>query len=350
MKAPLPNVTEDQLRRYLEVFHETYAETVNALIPEDFRRYLLRRSLLPAEVIGYVSTQFGAGYEYKPQESLAIWTKRGSRRVEDLLLEVPSQYRHSTAMFNVEGQATFGRFSMSGGFPFRLGPDGELRLIDIRVELGKWERSIRYAEITSNRTADYWSEPNAIARAKDELLVAVIDVQRTRDTSSADILTYVTTYKPTQVLVLGDFQPEGRQRLNDIKSRLSELGYSPIFVDEVDDIPHFDLTQKLVAIASSSRFVVMDDSSRSGHLAEFPTLVQNRWYAIMLRLKGSRSSFMTRGVAASTNTMVEYEYDAATLSERLTRATQKLESLIDDREQQLKAEFPWRTGSNPSTS
>jgi hypothetical protein len=323
---------------------------VDTLIPGEFQPYLLRRALLPANVIGYVSTQFGAGYEYRSNESFSISTKRGSRRVEELLLEVPPRFRRSTEMIRVEGGGTFGHFTLAGSFPFRLGAAGRLRLIDIRVELGEWERTIEYAELESIRSADYWSESNAIARAKDELLVAIVDVHRARDTASADLLAYVNTYKPKQVLVLGDFQPEGRQRLNEIRNHLVQAGYLPAFVDEVPDIPHFDLMQKLVALASSSRFVVMDDSSKSGHLAEFPLVVQNRWYAVVLRLRGSRSSFMTHGVAATTNTMVEYEYDAASLPSIIADAVAEIETRIDYRERRLNAELPWRAGGNPSTS
>lgn len=347
----MANVTEDQLQSYLKIFHDTYLETVETLIPSDYQPQLLRRGLLPAEVVGYVSTQFGAGYEYKPSEAFSISVRRGSRRVEELLLEVPSRFRNSTAMMRLEGHNTVGHLTLSGSFPFRLenGADA-VQFIDLGVKLGNWTRIVRYAELTSIRSAEYWSESNAIARAKDELLLGVIDVQRMRDTGATSILAYVTAYKPKQVLVLGDFSPEGRQRLNDIKAHLTTLGYLPIFVDEVPDVPHFDLMQKLVAVASSCKFIVMDDSSRSGHLSEFPLVAQNRWYAAILRLSGSRSTFMTRGVAETTQTMVEYEYDASSLSSVLATAAAELEKRIDAQEERLRLTFPWRVEDSPDSS
>jgi hypothetical protein len=332
----------------LKIFHGTYLDTIETLIPDDYQPQLLRRGLLPTDVVGYVSTQFGAGYEYKPGETFSISVRKGSRRVEELLLEVPSRFRNSREMIRLEGHNTLGALTLSGSFPFRLenGADA-VKIIDLGVELGNWTRVIHYAELTSVRSAEYWSDSNAIARAKDELLLGVIDVQRMRDTGATSILAYISAYKPKQVLVLGDFSPEGRRRLNDIKAHLTALGYSPIFVDELPDVPHFDLMQKLVAVASSCKFIIMDDSSKSGHLSEFPLVAQNRWYAAILRLSGSRSTFMTRGVAETTQTMVEYEYDASSLSSVLATATAELEKRIDAQEERLRLTFPWRGENSP---
>lgn len=60
----MANVTEAQMRVYLGTFHDTYSQTVEQYLAADVRANLLRRSLLPVRVLGYVSTQLGAGYEY----------------------------------------------------------------------------------------------------------------------------------------------------------------------------------------------------------------------------------------------------------------------------------------------
>jgi len=39
----MPNVTEQDLKRYLQVFHDTYAETVEAYVPAKFQVLLLRQ-------------------------------------------------------------------------------------------------------------------------------------------------------------------------------------------------------------------------------------------------------------------------------------------------------------------
>jgi hypothetical protein len=63
------NVTDSGLAHYLDVFHKEYSGTVERLIPAHLRGNLLRYSLLgTSSIAGYVSTQYGAGFEYVPGE------------------------------------------------------------------------------------------------------------------------------------------------------------------------------------------------------------------------------------------------------------------------------------------
>lgn len=343
----MPNVTEQGLQSYLKVFHEAYTETVESLVPAKFRSRLLRQALLPAEIIGYVSTQFGVAYEYGTPGVLQITTTRSSRRIEDLVLAAPPFVRRRPEMFRMLGSdATIAHLTLAEGFPFRLGNEADqIRFIDVRVKIEHWSRILRYAEFSAIRMADHWSAVRAVARAKDEILEAVVDLGQLEVTAASELSDYLNIYKPKRVLVLGDFGREGRQRLADIKAALADMGYSPLTVDEVPDVAHFDLLQKLVAIASSSRFVVMDDSSRSGHLTEFDEVAHGRWHTIILRLKGSHSSFMTRGIASSLKTMVEAEYEASSLPAVLADAVKQLETRIDEREAALRATLPWSVES-----
>jgi hypothetical protein len=50
------NVTETQLRDYLQTFHDEYVESVERYLSEETRGLLLRYSLLPTHIVGYVST------------------------------------------------------------------------------------------------------------------------------------------------------------------------------------------------------------------------------------------------------------------------------------------------------
>lgn len=351
----MANVREEEFQRYLQLFHDTYLDTAETLMPIRFRPRLLRRSLLPAEVIGYVSTQFGVGYEYGSSGPLNISTRKSSRRIEDALFQVPRRFQDSMPVFQGEGSAILINLNVEGGRYILLDDTADLvTIIKVRVKIGTWTRNVKYAELSAIRSADHWSDVKAVTRAKDEILEALVDLQQLEMAQANDLSSYLDNYKPHRVLVLGDFQPEGRRRLDEIKANLAKLGYYPIFVDEVPDIPHHDLIQKVVAIGSSSRFIVVDDSSRSGHLTEFDEVVTHRWHAIVLRLKGSTSSFMTRGVASSLQTMVEREYDFNSLPSVLTKAVTEVEARIDDRAAKLRALFPWRPSedspSDPDTA
>jgi hypothetical protein len=166
------NVTEDALRDYIELFHETLDATAKQFLPEEHRRSLLHASLLPARIVGYISTQFGAGIEYTPSAHTEICIVRGSSRVEDLLVQAPPQARVLGPMLNVrEGPGAFHdpggvfRLTLEGGFPFRLlGPNAVIRFGEVVFKIGPWHRDVEYAEIFGNRTREFWSKEQAITR------------------------------------------------------------------------------------------------------------------------------------------------------------------------------------------
>src|ERR1035437_8049353 len=102
------NVTEDELRQYIAVFHDTLQATAEQFLPAEHRGSLLHASLLPAQIVGYVSTQFGAGIEYKPSDHTEIKIVRGSARIEDLFVQAPARASAVGPMFRVqEGSSGF---------------------------------------------------------------------------------------------------------------------------------------------------------------------------------------------------------------------------------------------------
>ncbi|MBI2999183.1 MAG: hypothetical protein HYY46_12185 [Deltaproteobacteria bacterium] len=126
-------------------------------------------------------------------------------------------------------------------------------------------------------------------RAKDEVLLALVHL-RESEKRSIPLSQYLSNYKEKTVLVLGDYGNEGRKRLEEIKGALVQLGYAPLLLDEIPDDLHYDLQQKAVAVGSVARFVVIDDSSKSGHLVEYSHGQINRWILIILRLDSSDGS------------------------------------------------------------
>jgi hypothetical protein len=194
------------------------------------------------------------------------------------------------------GTFTFERINVEGFFPLRFSSENTfIRLIDVQFAAQGWTRFVRYAELYGNRRSEFWSEAKAISRAKDEILIALVDLKQS-EKKVISISQYLKVFKQRTVLILGDYSPEGRKRLAAIGESIAHLGYSPIFLDDVPDDFHYDLQQKAVAVASVSRLVIIDDSSKSGHLVEFKDVQYNRWVTILLRLEGSESSFMTHGV------------------------------------------------------
>jgi hypothetical protein len=338
------NVTEDLLRRYIEQFNGTFLETAHAFLPKEVLELLLRYPLIRGNIIGYVSTQFGAGFEYLGQGLPDITIHRSSRRIEDLFTDAPKRVRKLQPLIEIPGSnVILAKVTTDGRFPFRLTSEqASVRLINVRFTAQGWSRDVAYAELYGNRTAEFWSEVNAVRKAKDEILLAILDLKQAKK-QSLPISEYLREFKQKAVLVLGDFSAEGRGRLKAIQDVLAELGYSPISLDQIPDDFNYDLQQKAITIGSVVRFVVIDDSSKSGHLVEFVHAQTNRWVTIVLRLEGSESSFMTHGVSSFSKVIRECTYSFANLPEVLNESVQWAERTITEIQRAGMRTYPWRT-------
>jgi hypothetical protein len=175
----------------------------------------------------------------------------------------------------------------------------------------------------------------------DEVLRAAIDVMAMRQ-HRMSLGDYLQRFKKGHVLLLGDFSDEGRRRLLDIKDVLGRLGYFALTLDEVQEPSSYDLRNKLTAVASVCRFVIVDDSSKSGQAAEIPIVESIRATAVVLRRVGSDTTFVTRGLGATSKVIREYDYDSASLDEVLIKAVAWAENTIADLEYEYSKTYPWR--------
>jgi len=139
-------------------------------------------------------------------------------------------------MFRMKGSdITLAHLTLEGGLPFHhVSTEASVRFICVRFTALGWSRDVEYAELFGNRTAEFWSEPNAvrnaIRRVKDDIFLAQLDL-REAEKRSISLAEYLKTFKEKTVLVLGDFSSAGRNRLRAIKEALDDLGYSPILLE-----------------------------------------------------------------------------------------------------------------------
>lgn len=345
-RATRMNVTDDAFRRYIETLHATWADFVREHLPDGVPDRLLRSSLMKGRVEGYISTQFGAGFEYT-QGTQALSLDKSSRRIEDLFTKAPLRVSKLPPMFKIGGSdVSIQGLTLEGTFPFRLtSEDASLVLIDVRFAAFGWMREVEYAEIYGNRRAEFWSKTRAVeralARAKDDVLLVLLDLQRA---GSRGITweNWLGQWKERTVLVLGDYNEEGRRRLSAIKNGLLELGYDAVLLDEVPDNFHYNLQQKATIVGGGCRFVVIDDSSKSGHLVEFVRSQLERWITIVLRMEGSEGSFMTRGEEAYSKVAIERAYTPNNVEEVLQSAVDWAEKTIVDLHRASTNVYPWR--------
>ena len=339
------HVTAQGLTSYLSAFHDAYRGAV-ALVPDEFRERLIRTAFLDLPVIAYVSTQNGVGFEYV-HEATETNYRLGSRPVEQLLFGTPPRLvKHAATGIALQNavNATVQRVSFRNINPIRItGRRTSVRLIDVHCEapdLG-WTRNILYAELFGDRRSEAWTIERAVGRAKDEVLLALVDVASAAK-ASLDLGQYISQRKARQVLVLGDFSPTGRARLEAISRAIASCGYDPILLDELPDEPSMDLSQKAVVMGSMSRFTVIDDSSKSGHLVEAGLARTNEWITIVLRLVGSDSSYMTHGWTATSRVLTELEYELGTIDAALQTGLEWAEKTRAALVADYTSTYPWR--------
>jgi hypothetical protein len=336
------NVTEDDLRTYIDLFHSTLESTAKEFLPEDDRKNLLHLSLTPARIIGYVSTQFGVAIEYEPATSTQIEIRRGSARVEDLFVQAPSALRRVGPIIAIGASGTgIYRITLSDGFPFRLTErEASVTFGDVVFEAGRWKRLVHFAEVFGDRARELWAPEKAVSRAKNEVLVALVEISRALE-KNISVPEYIDKFKKKTVLVLGDYET-GLKRLESICRILGELGYEPIMLRDIPDHPHHDIRQKVVAIGAISRFVVVDDSSKSGHLLEVELCDQNKWVTILLRVTDHGGSWMTAGLSHQSNVILEQPYDPSSLEGVIPRISEWAEKKLEELKVKYDSTYPWR--------
>ena len=337
------NVTENELENYIDVFQATLIETANRFIPTHHRKNLLHLSLLPAAITGYISTQFGVAIEYEPSENTSIQIYRGSARVEDLLVQAPRAIRKTGPVIEIAGHhISFYDCPISGAFPFRLtNQEASVIFSNASFTVGNWKRSVHYAEVFGNRLSNNWSAEEAIKRSKDEILAALVDINNA-ERKRLSITDYINTFKEKMVLLLGDYDENGIKRLERIKNSLIEKGYEPILVKDIPDNPYQDLRQKVSAVGHIARFVIVDDSSKSGHLAELQLCEQNNWVTVVLRAGDKGSSWMTAGIAKFSNVILEHPYDPDAPKTAVDFGCTWAENKLDELERAFDTLYPWR--------
>ena len=339
------NITEAGIKKYIEAFNAALEEESNRFFTEEEANHLLHKSLLPAKIVCYVSTQYGVGIEYIKSENNTIETVRGSTRIEDLFVQAPKKIRKTGPMFNIAASGVgFSGLTLAGGFPFRLTTtDANVTFRDVRfsADSPKWERNVDYAEIYSERDEVRWSIEAAQNRAKDEVLSALFLKQKAEN-QKQKIDEYISNFHKKSVLLLGSYDTEGEKRLEAIAKVVSDLGYEPVLIKDIPDFEHYDIPQKVTAIGAICRIILIDDSSPSGHLSEVEICRNNRWITVLFRDKGKGASWMTAGASITSNVILEKEYDYKNPDSTVKEAVEWAENKIKELKIALNELYPWR--------
>jgi hypothetical protein len=340
------NVTDHGLKEYLEVFHETLVDTANQFLAADAKS-LTHTSVLPAKITGYVSSQHGVGIDYVRSQKTSIAVFLGSARAEDLLFGTPSSLRNKAPAVMIQGRHnTFVNCGFHG-CPLRVTESGTARLIRCSAAQGSWKREVAFAELFGNRSATYWSREAAIARAKDEVLAGLTEAGLAHR-RSLSLPEFISRFKGKKVLLLGDYSGEGLIRLEQFRRVLEARGYQPLMVKDVPDQPEQSLTQKVAMLGLLARFVIVDDSSKSGHLFEISDVCKhNNLVTAILRLGGATGSWMSVGLEHLSRTIRESRYQLDDVDSAVTEAIEWAERTIKDLAETFDDLYPWRSSELP---
>jgi len=344
-KHDMTNATEADLREYLTVFNETLIDTSRAHLEPEVASQLIHISLLPSLIRAYVSTTHGIAIEWvKTTDTTTIETIRSSKRVEALFFGVSGNSDHMPAGFCFEDSCIHLYHARTDApLPIRLlGNKSSVRLEWFAHEGGREPRYIRYAEFYSDRTLSRWNREAATIRAKDIVLSALTEVRKAME-AKLSLTNYVNQVKSKTVLLLGDYGREGMVRFDTLKHTLTELGYNPVAVSEVPDFDSSSLSQKVVLLASLSRFVVVDDSTKSGQLTEIEICRRNDFLTVLLRLDNKPSTFMTAGSSVTSKVMLEFPYTMGSIRKDVEVAAAKAEETILALKRSYDELYPWRS-------
>jgi len=310
----------EDLRAYLTSFHDSLLSLAERYLPPEARTNPPHAVLLPSEVIGYVSTQFGVAWEYIPFDTAlgpratTYDIREGSARVEDLILAgAPKAMLRAGPALSVAG-AGYWIIGMNSQGRFVLTRENANIVFDRCVftwptGVGReWFKGTSILEVYGDRRAELWTPDRGLVRAHQEVLTALFEVNRAK-LRGLGIAEYAQQYRGRVVLVLGSYSHTGLDRLEKIRAILARFEYDSILLKDVADQEGQTPSQKLVMVGSVSRFIVMDDTEQSGALAELPLCKENGWLTAVLRPHGRPSSTMSAHPGLLSSVILEVDFE-----------------------------------------
>ncbi len=145
------------------------------------------------------------------------------------------------------------------------------------------------------------------------------------------------------VLVLGKDSGAGLKRLKIISAKLEESGYTPVLLKEIGELSSQSNEEKMLCVALLSRFVVIDDTEPSGHIAELTLLSRNRIVSAILRRTGHGGTYMQIDYDVDfSGFMRSWNYGERNLQEIVKEVVKWANETVDARAKKFKKLYPWR--------
>jgi hypothetical protein len=304
-------VNPDGMEAYLREFLAVLQETAEANLPPGYPPQLLQLSFLPAEVVGYVSSVRGAGFEFRPAPTTSFHVAYVHRRVEEAFMAAPRwAISDPTNLFTLEDshQIVFTGWKAQNFAGFALEGDSDVILCEMQFSGPGWNRYVQYAELTTDRRAKTWSVEAATERALRQVLAASVQL-RAAFTLQIGPAAFSSAYKEKMVLLLGSYHEGGEERLRAIARCLEKQGFAPMIVKDVATLPGMTWETKVIWLASLARFVMFDDTTLSGHDVEMRIAKEHDWVTAVLRGRGRATTAMVEQISSFRKYWQEFDYN-----------------------------------------
>jgi hypothetical protein len=163
---------------------------------------------------------------------------------------------------------------------------------------------------------------------------------------AAGYVSPVSFSRERQVLVLGQDTGLGRAYLARICGVLIKNHYEPLLLRDKRDIPELSLEDKARVMADQCRFVIMEDSLMSAHIAEARTCANSRTITAILREKHKEPNYMLCHYPFDLRFVKEFRYGSVGSNESLEAtveaAVRWAEGLVRKRIKFFNNIYPWR--------
>jgi len=152
------------------------------------------------------------------------------------------------------------------------------------------------------------------------------------------------------VLVLGKDTDAGLDRLTAIASHLRELGYFPYIIKEQPDKVGEGVIQKVMRLALSSKFVIVENTEASGHLYEIPHVTKAaECVTVVLQEEGKGATWMFEDAYLKHRHWKKITYADGGLDEAVDAAAKWAEEFVREFGVYQKATLPWLRSQQPSS-
>jgi hypothetical protein len=127
-----------------------------------------------------------------------------------------------------------------------------------------------------------------------------------------------------------------------VQKKLVELGYDAILIKDQRDERGDSVLQKVLEYATSSRFVVLDNTEASGHLYELPHVSKSaECITAVLQGRGRGSTWMVEDAFFRHNHWRKFEFDPEELEVVVEQAAAWAEEFRERFAQHQEVVLPW---------